>query len=560
MAVIKVRCKACKALLKFPTAKAGKRVRCPECDEIVRVPEDEAPAKEAIQPKKPAAPPPPPVPAPAPAAPAAGSIEEEEDDGMGKTYGLIAPADTPKLEDDEKPKKKKEEKKSSLAGRIKKRVVQDADQWQKINSALMLAFIGVCLMGIVALLNLVTFINGWFFNYGLYSVEAEKLLIQKVGTPVQTGAFVFTFGKNKVLQGVLANDDPIDPITGFVSKTFEQRLSTGGKYKFKVESTDFDAFVRVEDPNGRNLASNDNGAGGKDALLEFDAPGDGKYRVIVSSSINFPYEVNRNAFVVAMAYGSLEFGRSFLIIGSLASLGQIAAFMLAYFICLGVPNVNGTRAIALAMVGLGFVNLLLVFLLKLLPATGAFGYIMLPFVLPELAMTASNVERTQPLHIFWSPSPFWEMLASMIFNVCLQGEIILFCIFLRASAVAIKEEYLEERALGLVQLGFGVMFIYFAFEAVSVTGTSNVLLGLLRIIHGLYLGFAIGYVIYLAQVLLIARQKIETLLEPEEGAEGQSAKDDDDDDDDEEEDDEEDEEGDEDEEEDEDDDDDEDDD
>lgn len=546
MAVIKVRCKSCKAMLKFPSAKAGKRVRCPECDEIVRVPEEEveAPAKkekEAIQAKNPA--PPPPTPAAPPPTPA--HAGDEDEDGP-KTYGLIAPAATPSLEDNE-PKKKKKEEKIDFKSRIKKRVIHEADEWQKINSALMLAFIAACIMMVVWLLNLITFATAAFFNDAKYSLVAEKLLIRRTVTPVTTGAYTLTINK-KLQQGpqggplVIAGDDPIDAITAFPSKPHELKATAGSKYTIILQSTDFDAFLRIEDGNKRNLMSDDNSGGGKDAKLEFDAPSDGKFYIIATSSLNVPYEINRNAFVTALTFGGrIELGRVILIISSLAALGQGAIFLLAYFICMAVPNINSTRSLALSMVSLGIVNLVLLFMFKLLPATGAIGYIMLPFVLPELAMVPMNIERLQPLHMFWSPAPFWETFAALLFAALIHGEVILFCIFLRAVATALKEDYLQEKSLGLIKLSFGVLFIYFTYQVISITGTSNVLLGLLRIMYILYLGFYIGFVINLAIVLMTARKKIEDLLEPEEGAEGEDDDDEGDEDDEDDEEDEEDE-------------------
>ena len=133
--------------------------------------------------------------------------------------------------------------------------------------------------------------------------------------------------------------------------------------------------------------------------------------------------------------------------------------------------------------------MLLILIFKILPLTGAMRYTMVPFVLPEIPLSPSNVERMIPLHVLWCGAPLWEVLASILFTAMYWAEPILFCVFMRSVALSIQDEWLQERTLSLMQLAFGQVFMVIAYNLLSITGTSPVLVGLLWVVNLLWRAF-----------------------------------------------------------------------
>jgi hypothetical protein len=89
----------------------------------------------------------------------------------------------------------------------------------------------------------------------------------------------------------LKADDPIDegrkPTPPLEVKSrfraFPVRLSAGKEYLIRMLSTDFDAFLRLVDANGKQVAFDDDGGGHRNALIRFVAPATAEYRVIATS-------------------------------------------------------------------------------------------------------------------------------------------------------------------------------------------------------------------------------------------------------------------------------------
>jgi hypothetical protein len=65
----------------------------------------------------------------------------------------------------------------------------------------------------------------------------------------------------------------------------EVTLQAGKTYIFDLESTAFDAFLRLEDSQGKKLAENDNIEPGvnNNSRIIFTATQDGTYRMVVSA-------------------------------------------------------------------------------------------------------------------------------------------------------------------------------------------------------------------------------------------------------------------------------------
>jgi hypothetical protein len=80
--------------------------------------------------------------------------------------------------------------------------------------------------------------------------------------------------------------DPIDLVKGKASKNrckvFTVTMKAGEKYQVDLMSKQFDAFLRIEDAAGRELAHDDDSGGMLNARLIFAPPADGVYRVIAT--------------------------------------------------------------------------------------------------------------------------------------------------------------------------------------------------------------------------------------------------------------------------------------
>lgn len=86
------------------------------------------------------------------------------------------------------------------------------------------------------------------------------------------------------IKGELTADDDLGAVRqGAYSQVHSVRLKAGKTYAVSLESTAFDSFLRIEDSKGNNLAEDDDGGNGSDALIQFRAPEDGVYRIIATT-------------------------------------------------------------------------------------------------------------------------------------------------------------------------------------------------------------------------------------------------------------------------------------
>ncbi len=90
-------------------------------------------------------------------------------------------------------------------------------------------------------------------------------------------------GGTKV-EGKLSPDDAKDKVmTKSPHRAHTVKLIGGKTYQIDLVSQAFDAFLRVEDESGKQLASDDDSGGGLNSRLYFKAPRDGTYRLIATS-------------------------------------------------------------------------------------------------------------------------------------------------------------------------------------------------------------------------------------------------------------------------------------
>jgi hypothetical protein len=87
-----------------------------------------------------------------------------------------------------------------------------------------------------------------------------------------------------VYQGTLTLQDGRDAqhLNAFC-QTITYPMSAGKEYVIDLKSTEFDAFLRLEDAGGRQLAQDDDSGGGHDARIVFRPPQDGTYRIVVTT-------------------------------------------------------------------------------------------------------------------------------------------------------------------------------------------------------------------------------------------------------------------------------------
>jgi len=89
--------------------------------------------------------------------------------------------------------------------------------------------------------------------------------------------------KPYVQQNYTDQNDPPDTKRSVNCKTYVVDMRKGRRYIIDLNSTQFFAFLRIEDKAGTELASNNGSDGVQNAKLDFTPPKDGIYRIMVES-------------------------------------------------------------------------------------------------------------------------------------------------------------------------------------------------------------------------------------------------------------------------------------
>lgn len=93
-------------------------------------------------------------------------------------------------------------------------------------------------------------------------------------------------GEDVKIEGKLTDADPKDKVrTNSVHKVHTVKLVEGRTYAIDLISADFDAYLRLEDSTGKQLASDDDGGDGNNARILFSSPKDDTYRIIATSYV-----------------------------------------------------------------------------------------------------------------------------------------------------------------------------------------------------------------------------------------------------------------------------------
>ena len=85
------------------------------------------------------------------------------------------------------------------------------------------------------------------------------------------------------IANAIAPGDPADKVRRHQCKTFDVRLAAGKTYQFDLMSRQFDAFLRIEDAAGAQIAFDDDGGDGLNSRIVLRIGKEGIYRVICTT-------------------------------------------------------------------------------------------------------------------------------------------------------------------------------------------------------------------------------------------------------------------------------------
>jgi serine protease Do len=130
----------------------------------------------------------------------------------------------------------------------------------------------------------------------LHVPEEHKALLELTDGDGKLHLFKFSAGpgKGKVpapqgtvvlqLEGKLTADDPMDKVRNTCRhKVHSFKVAAGGTYTIDLESTDFDAYLRIEDSAGKQLAEDDDSAGDFNSRVVLRPQREDTLRIIVTT-------------------------------------------------------------------------------------------------------------------------------------------------------------------------------------------------------------------------------------------------------------------------------------
>jgi len=103
------------------------------------------------------------------------------------------------------------------------------------------------------------------------------------------------------VEGKLTNDDPKDKLTKHPSKEHGYRMVKGTVYVIDMVSRDLDSFLRLENPDGKQVAFDDDGGGFPNARITHKATASGQYKVIATS-----YDGKTGDYTLTVRKGTAE--------------------------------------------------------------------------------------------------------------------------------------------------------------------------------------------------------------------------------------------------------------
>jgi hypothetical protein len=224
-----------------------------------------------------------------------------------------------------------------------------------------------------------------------------------------------------------------------------------------------------------------------------------------------------SSFLVGLILGEEHYtlGSIVLCLALVAMLAHLGVNIMGYVMCLPVPPGHGTRRILIGCLAVAGTSCALVLLFQLLPALGLSHSPVIMFFTPELAMLDANIDRLVAIHLAWSAAPGLLVYAALLFHMVVLAEPVLLAMFLRASALTLKVESLERTSAGLIKVGLGTAFIQLAYLLLANTGTSLILLWVLRVLYILGTAFLVVQLLWFVFALRHARRVLARVLKGE---------------------------------------------
>ena len=90
-------------------------------------------------------------------------------------------------------------------------------------------------------------------------------------------------GINVEIQGQILENDANDPVRNHPGKIHVVKLPAGKSVQIDMKSTDLDAYLRIEDSNGKQLAQDDDSGGNLDARIKFMVPKEDTYKIYATT-------------------------------------------------------------------------------------------------------------------------------------------------------------------------------------------------------------------------------------------------------------------------------------
>src|SRR5262249_24744674 len=90
------------------------------------------------------------------------------------------------------------------------------------------------------------------------------------------------------IESTLSKEDPKDygSTSQVPSRAYAVKMEIGETYHIDLSSKKFDAFLRLQGPNGETVAENDDGGEGLDARIGYRCTTAGTYYVVAKSIVN----------------------------------------------------------------------------------------------------------------------------------------------------------------------------------------------------------------------------------------------------------------------------------
>ena len=229
--------------------------------------------------------------------------------------------------------------------------------------------------------------------------------------------------------------------------------------------------------------------------------------------------LDRVSFTLAMLGGCDFVMASFVLtlLGTVLLWVQIGLWVTGYSIAWqGTEDVESGKPQLISLFSLAGFNFLASVFLIFLPLVGAYTYIPMPLWGSEMSMCFHNIDRTTPLHIFWSYLPFWDTLITLIVLACRYAEPTMIVYFIWTVAARIKDERLDVEGTARMTVGMGcaVTFLLLTIELFTLTGNSPTLVRLNGFLYLLWYTFLIGWIMRVAATIGICREMFLWYFDP----------------------------------------------